>query len=39
MIAYAGTQRLLAGECSDLAVTAVPRWPMTELKPLDTKHG
>ncbi|WP_320820174.1 tRNA (adenosine(37)-N6)-threonylcarbamoyltransferase complex transferase subunit TsaD [Thalassolituus sp.] len=39
MIAYAGTQRLLAGECSDLAVTAVPRWPMTELKPLDAKHG
>ena len=35
MIAYAGTQRLLAGEQSELAVSAVPRWPMTELAAVD----
>ncbi len=35
MIAYAGTQRLLAGEHSDLAVSVVPRWPMTSLTPVD----
>ena len=34
MIAYAGAQRLDAGEVSDIAVSCVPRWPMTELKPL-----
>ena len=34
MIAYAGAQRLKAGEVSDIAVSCVPRWPMTELKPL-----
>jgi N6-L-threonylcarbamoyladenine synthase len=31
MIAYAGCQRLLAGETEPLAVTVRPRWPMTEL--------
>ncbi|MFL0805669.1 MAG: tRNA (adenosine(37)-N6)-threonylcarbamoyltransferase complex transferase subunit TsaD [Oceanobacter sp.] len=31
MIAFAGAQRLLAGEQSSLAVSVVPRWPMTEL--------
>jgi N6-L-threonylcarbamoyladenine synthase len=31
MIAYAGTQRLLAGQYSDLAVQVVPRWPLTDL--------
>lgn len=31
MIAYAGCQRLLAGERDDLAVNVRPRWPMTEL--------
>ncbi|MEK9765501.1 MAG: tRNA (adenosine(37)-N6)-threonylcarbamoyltransferase complex transferase subunit TsaD, partial [Thalassolituus sp.] len=31
MIAYAGAQRLLAGEDAPLAVSCVPRWPMTEL--------
>ncbi|WP_327192900.1 tRNA (adenosine(37)-N6)-threonylcarbamoyltransferase complex transferase subunit TsaD [Psychrobacter sp. PL15] len=31
MIAYAGYQRLQAGQSDDLAVTCVPRWPMTEL--------
>lgn len=34
MIAYAGCQRLLAGEQSDLAVNVVPRWPLSQLKPL-----
>ncbi len=31
MIAYAGWQRLKAGQCDDLAVTTTPRWPMVEL--------
>jgi N6-L-threonylcarbamoyladenine synthase len=31
MIAYAGAQRLLAGESSDLTILAKPRWPMSEL--------
>ncbi|MEH6470539.1 MAG: tRNA (adenosine(37)-N6)-threonylcarbamoyltransferase complex transferase subunit TsaD [Halopseudomonas sp.] len=31
MIAYAGCQRLLAGQRSDLKIQARPRWPMTEL--------
>ncbi len=40
MIAYAGTQRLLAGEHSGLAVAVVPRWPMTSLPPVDgVAHG
>jgi N6-L-threonylcarbamoyladenine synthase len=34
MIAYAGFQRLQAGQSDDLAVTCVPRWPMTELPAL-----
>ena len=34
MIAYAGCQRLLAGQTEDLAVAPVPRWPMEELKPV-----
>lgn len=38
MIAYAGAQRLLAGESSELAVSCVPRWPMTELTAVDA-HG
>lgn len=38
MIAYAGTQRLLGGERADIAVSAVPRWPMTELAPVDITH-
>lgn len=38
MIAYAGAQRLLAGESSELAVSCVPRWPMTELSAVDA-HG
>lgn len=35
MIAFAGCQRLLAGERESLAVTVKPRWPMTTLKPLE----
>ena len=31
MIAYAGWQRLRAGQSEGLAVTTTPRWPMTEL--------
>lgn len=34
MIAYAGCQRLLAGQCDELAVTASPRWPLEQLSPL-----
>jgi N6-L-threonylcarbamoyladenine synthase len=33
MIAFAGYQRLKAGQQDDLVVTTTPRWPMTELKP------
>jgi N6-L-threonylcarbamoyladenine synthase len=35
MIAYAGCQRLLAGQSDALAVTVRARWPMTELSALD----
>ena len=31
MIAYAGCQRLLAGQRDDLAIRAQPRWPMDSL--------
>jgi N6-L-threonylcarbamoyladenine synthase len=31
MIAYAGCQRLLAGQCQELDILARPRWPMSEL--------
>jgi N6-L-threonylcarbamoyladenine synthase len=34
MIAYAGSQRLLAGQSDDLAVSVRPRWPMDELPAL-----
>ncbi len=33
MIAFAGCQRLLAGEVSDLSLEARARWPMTQLSP------
>lgn len=32
MIAFAGYQRLKAGQTDDLAVTTTPRWAMTELE-------
>jgi len=31
MIAYAGFERLNAGQTDDLSVSCVPRWPLTEL--------
>jgi len=31
MIAYAGCQRLLAGQQDDLAIRATPRWPLSDL--------
>ncbi len=34
MIAYAGCQRLQAGQQDDLRIQARPRWPLTELPPL-----
>lgn len=34
MIAYAGAQRLMAGQHSDLTIMAKPRWPMSELSTL-----
>lgn len=37
MIAYAGCQRLLAGQQEGLAISAKPRWPMDTLSSVD--HG
>ncbi|MDP5064715.1 MAG: tRNA (adenosine(37)-N6)-threonylcarbamoyltransferase complex transferase subunit TsaD, partial [Haliea sp.] len=34
MIAYAGAQRLAAGQVDGPVTTVRPRWPMTELPPL-----
>lgn len=34
MIAYAGCQRLMAGQREGLAINVRARWPMTELEPL-----
>lgn len=34
MIAFAGFQRLNAGQTDDLAVSCIPRWPMSELPPI-----
>ena len=39
MIAYAGSQRLAAGGGDDLAIRALPRWPITSLPPLEAHHG
>ncbi|RLA43604.1 MAG: tRNA (adenosine(37)-N6)-threonylcarbamoyltransferase complex transferase subunit TsaD [Gammaproteobacteria bacterium] len=36
MIAYAGCLRLLAGQQDDLAIRALPRWPMDGLPPLNS---
>ncbi|MBU3069404.1 tRNA (adenosine(37)-N6)-threonylcarbamoyltransferase complex transferase subunit TsaD [Aestuariicella sp. G3-2] len=35
MIAYAGCQRLLAGQTEELGVSVTPRWPLDTLEPLD----
>lgn len=34
MIAYAGCQRLVAGQSSDLSIQCQPRWPMDTLEPI-----
>ncbi len=39
MIAYAGAQRLLAGQHSGLEVQVVPRWPLSALPKLEVSHG
>lgn len=39
MIAYAGAQRLAAGQCDGAEVQVRPRWPMTELPPLTEASG
>lgn len=40
MIAYAGCQRLMAGESTDLAIKTRPRWPMDTLNRLGSEaHG
>lgn len=39
MIAYAGCQRLLAGQITDLSLSVVPRWPMTELSSITAKSA
>lgn len=38
MIAFAGCQRLLAGQQESLAITVKPRWPMASLKKLGAAH-
>jgi N6-L-threonylcarbamoyladenine synthase len=37
MIAYAGCQRLLAGQDDDLAILAKPRWPLDQLAAIQSK--
>lgn len=39
MIAYAGCQRLLAGQQAGLEIEAWARWPMAELLPLSVREG
>ncbi len=39
MIAYAGAQRLAAGQHDGPEVQVRPRWPMTELVPLPPREG
>ena len=39
MIAYAGCQRLLAGQTADLSLGVVPRWPMTELSSISKSES
>ncbi|MCL4410222.1 MAG: tRNA (adenosine(37)-N6)-threonylcarbamoyltransferase complex transferase subunit TsaD, partial [Gammaproteobacteria bacterium] len=36
MIAFAGAQRLAAGQHAEAAVKVRPRWPLTELPPLNS---
>ena len=39
MIAYAGAQRLQAGQVDTEAAVVRPRWPMEELPPLTASEG
>jgi N6-L-threonylcarbamoyladenine synthase len=39
MIAFAGCQRLLAGESTDLAIDARARWPLDRLHPPQAEHA
>lgn len=39
MIAYAGAQRLAAGQRDDVEVLVRPRWPMTELPPISNLNA
>ena len=39
MIAYAGAQRLQAGQIDDADTRVRPRWPMEELPPLSAAAG
>jgi len=39
MIAYAGCQRLLAGQREDLKINVRARWPLAELPALEAEHG
>ena len=38
MIAYAGCQRLMAGQTAGLSLGVVPRWPMTELASINSNN-
>ncbi len=38
MIAYAGCQRLMAGQRDGLEVAPAPRWPMEQLEPVITQN-
>jgi N6-L-threonylcarbamoyladenine synthase len=39
MIAYAGCQRLMAGERTGLEIDAVARWPLDELQPVTRENA
>ena len=39
MIAYAGCQRLLAGQSDDLSIIAKPRWSLEDLPPLHSQSS
>ncbi len=39
MIAYAGCQRLLAGQRSNMSIDVRPRWPMDELEALEPNQS
>jgi N6-L-threonylcarbamoyladenine synthase len=37
MIAYAGCQRLVAGQSNELAIAAMPRWPLDQLQNIQSR--